>query len=221
LAQTGHRHPGHSALTLGSSYTLTVSNVRDQAQAGNVINPNSTFTFTAVEYTPTDIGNPPLPGTATPVAGGTDLSGSGDFGGAADAFMFAWKQRTGDFDERTRGGFDSTDPRQSGLGAGEPRRGSRFAAAVTTPASVGCSPGARHPNTVAAGSGSCRPTAELAPVEMGNTFTACASHDGWPGCCSGRSISLHLTTSVGLGAAATNGSRRPVPRSGPGERRRW
>ncbi len=52
-----------------------------------------------------------LAGAATPVPGGVDVRGSGDFGGTADALQFAWQQRTGDFDVRARlADFDPTDP---------------------------------------------------------------------------------------------------------------
>lgn len=199
-----------TALTLGTSYTLTVSNVRDQAQAGNVIAANTTRAFTAVEYTPTDIGSPPLAGAATSVAGGTDVSGSGDLGGTTDAFTLAWKQRTGDFDERARvAAFDSTDAfAKATLMARETlAAGSRFAAAVATPASVGCYALMRTTaNTATAASGflpANYPETWLRLKRAGNTFTAYASHDGQAWVLLGSStLNLPATLYLGLGSSS-------------------
>lgn len=199
-----------SALGLGASYTLTVSNVSDQAQTGNVITANSTVTFTAAEYTPDEIGNPPLAGAATTVAGGTDVSGSGDFGGSTDAFTFAWKQRTGDFDERTRvSGFASTDPfAKAALMARENfAPGSRFAAAAATPATVGCFALMRTTaNATATSTGflpANYPETWLRLKRAGNTFTAYASHDGQAWVLLGSSsISLPATIYLGLASCS-------------------
>jgi hypothetical protein len=84
-------------------YRLNVSNVKDQSSAGNVIFPASEVAFSAITYSPQDIGAVIKPGGITAVAGGYNVSGAGaDIAGARDAFQFAWQQRSGNFDLRAR-----------------------------------------------------------------------------------------------------------------------
>lgn len=199
-----------STLGLGVTYTLTVNNVRDQAQAANLIAANSQVSLTVVEYTPSDVGSPPLAGTATPVAGGVDVTGSGDIGGTADAFQFAWQQRTGDFDERVRlAAFTPTDPfAKAGWMAREGfEPGSRFVAALATPATVGCFLMTRStPNAAATRSGyfpANYPATWLRLRRARNSFTAYASYDGAAWTELG-STTLTLPATVYLGLAGSS-----------------
>ncbi|MHC1768021.1 MAG: lamin tail domain-containing protein [Verrucomicrobiia bacterium] len=199
-------------LTFGTSYVLTVSGVQDQAQTPNTILPDSTTTFTASEYAPQDIGTPPVPGSITSKSGGIDVEGSGDFGGAADNFHFAWERRTGDFDMRVRlESLEATDPfAKAGLMARETLSpGSRFASALATPATVGCFSLTRAAaNASAAKSGyfpANYPETWLRLKRAGNTFTAYASYDGksWFQL---SSTSLALPSTVYFGMAVSSRS---------------
>jgi hypothetical protein len=130
-----------SPMTLGTVYTLRVSNVQDRAQTPNSISPNSTLSFMALEFAPMDIGEPPLAGRAVPVPGGTDVTGCGDITGSRDSLQLAWKQLTGDFDYQARlEGVTVSDPfLHAGLMARETLdSGARFAAALAASAQVGC-----------------------------------------------------------------------------------
>jgi hypothetical protein len=91
------------ALTLGGSYTLTVSGIRDRAVAGNLIVGGSQATFTAAQFAVTNIGIFSAGSTATPVADGYDMTASGgDIGGTADEFSFHARDYIGDFDVKVR-----------------------------------------------------------------------------------------------------------------------
>jgi hypothetical protein len=70
-----------SAMTFGTTYTLTVSNVKDKARTPNVIAPSSQITFLALEFVPQSIGG--TGGGITRLANGSfNLTGSGtDIGG--------------------------------------------------------------------------------------------------------------------------------------------
>jgi hypothetical protein len=131
-----------SPLTFGNAYTITVNNVTDRARTPNAIWPNSSLTFTAVEYAPWDIGAPPLPGTNVPVAGGFDVTGSGrDIGGVSDQFHYSYQQRTGNFDLQVRlANVVVSDPFvHAGLMARENlNANARFAAIFASSAQLGC-----------------------------------------------------------------------------------
>jgi hypothetical protein len=201
---------GTSPLTLGAAYTLTVTGVTDRAQTPNPIAPGANANFVVVEYTPQDIGAPPLAGGTTPVVGGADVRGSGDIGGQADSCQFAWVRRTGDFDMRGRlSAFDPTDPfAKAGLMARDTlAAGSRFAAALATPATVGCfflSRGTE--NGTATRSGffpSNYPDTWLRLKRAGNVFTAYAGYDGLAWTQLG-SATLALSNSVYFGLAVAS-----------------
>lgn len=201
-----------SPLTLGASYSLQVSQVRDRAATPNTIVANASLTFTVVDFTPQDIGNPPVAGGATPVANGVDVRGSGDIGGSTDSLQFAWQQRTGDFDMRVRvASFDPTDPfAKAALMARETlEAGSRFAAALATPATVGSFFLARTSAGLAATrSGvfpSNYPETWLRLRRIGNGFTGYASFDGrtWTEL-GNASLGLPATIYLGLASASRN-----------------
>jgi len=102
-----------STLNFGSVYTLTVNNVTDLANTPNVITPNSQTSFIAIEYAPSDIGDPSQAGGIVRIGDGAfDVTGTGtDIGGQSDQMQFAWEYRTGDFDVQTRvSGLTVSDP---------------------------------------------------------------------------------------------------------------
>ena len=125
--------------TLNSSvnYTLTVNNV--QGSGGIPIAPNSQIGFQVVGFTSADIGNPTIPGSTVPVAGGVDVTGAGsDIFGTADQFQFSYESdaRVGDFDVRVRvAGLNGADVwSKAGLMARESLTGaSRYAGVFSTP----------------------------------------------------------------------------------------
>ncbi len=203
-----------STLAVGASYALVVSNVLDLAQAPNAILPDSSVTFITTEFAREDVGMPPLPGSATPVPGGVDVGGSGDVGGNADSLQFAWQQRSGSFDLRVRvAHFDPTDPfAKAGLMARESLDAdSRFAAALATPATVGCFLMTRTATGAAASiSGffpANYPRTWLRLKRSGSTFTTYASYDGNAWTELGKStMALSDTVYLGLAAASRNAS---------------
>ncbi|MBM3881392.1 MAG: hypothetical protein FJ387_16980, partial [Verrucomicrobia bacterium] len=205
-----------STLSLGTLYTLTVDGVLDQAQVGNPIAPGSTVSFVAVEYATVDLGNPPLAGVTTPVVGGMDLAGSGELGGTADTGAFAWKRVSGDFDERGRlAAFDPTDPfAQGGLMVRETlEANARFAAALATPATVGCYLLSRsNPGATANRAGffpANYPDTWLRLRRVGNQFTGYASYDGqrWTQLGSA-ALSMPSTVYLGWAVGSRDNARR-------------
>ncbi len=213
-----------SPLTLGVTYTLRVSNVRDRAQTPNVIAPDSTASFMAVEYLPWDIGNPPLAGSAQPVPGGVDVAGSGDVGGTSDRLQFAWKPLTGDFDLRVRlDGVTVSDPfLHAGLMARESTdANARFAAAFASSMQLGCFFEARSTagaaTTVAAPRGGFRanyPQTWLRLRRQGQTLTGFAGVDGqtWVQLGSQNFTGLGSTLYLGLAVASGNTNRLATAR---------
>lgn len=198
-------------MTFGSSYTLTVSGVRDQAQASNPIAAGSLLRFTAVEYAPAGVGLPPVAGTVVPAAGGATVTGSGDVGGTNDLFQFAYQLVTGDFDRRARvASFTPTDPfAKAGLMARATLDGgSPFAAVLTTPAQVGSfflTRPATGVEAIRSGSAPANfPETWLRLARTGGRFTGFASLDGRQWVELGRQ-DLALPATVFLGFAA--GSR--------------
>jgi hypothetical protein len=172
-------------LVYGTAYTLRVSGVQDRAQTPNTLAPNSTLNFTAFEYAPAPVGEPPVAGSVTAVGGGVDVAGGGDIGGRWDAFQFAYQPVTGNFDRRVRvESFAPTDPfAQAGLMARPTlETNAPFAAALVTPAQLGAFFLAR----ASAGSDAVRsgayppnfPEMWLRLARSGNTFRGYASLDG-------------------------------------------
>lgn len=205
-----------SPLTLGVTYTLGVSNVRDRAQTPNTIRPDSSVSFLAVEYLPTDIGNPPLAGSAQPVPGGVDVSGAGDVGGTSDRLQFAWKPLSGDFDFRARiEGITVSDPfLHAGLMARESTEANaRFAAAFASSAQLGCFFEARATagtaSTVAAPRGGFPanyPQMWLRLRRQGQTLTGFAGVDGRTWVQLGAQTFTGLPTTLYLGPAVASGT---------------
>ena len=176
-------------LTYGQTYTLTVSNLFDQAATPNPLPPGSQISFTAYEFVPQNVGNPALPGNTVSVPGGVDVSGSGStIGGASDQFHFGWQERTGNFDLEVRvAGLTVTDPFvRAGLMARESLDATaRFGAAFAASVQLGCFFQARLTNAAAATVSAPRngfpvnyPYTWLRLRRSGNTLTGFASVDG-------------------------------------------
>lgn len=141
--------------------------------------------FSISDFTSQDVGGPPLAGGMTAADGGVDVRGSGDLGGTADKFQFAWTPQAGDFDCQARlAAFTLTDPfAKAGLMVRETLNpGSRFAAALATPGTVGCLLSARTAENVAATRTgyfpSNYPEMWLRLRRVGNAITAFAGYDG-------------------------------------------
>lgn len=173
-------------LVYGSNYTILISNVRDRASTPNTIVPNSPASFTALPYTPQDVGNPAIATVTSYVTNGLNMVAAGsNIGGFSDQFGLNYQPRTGDFDLAVRvAGMGLSDVwAEAGWMARETLDpGSRFAAALTTPAMVGSFFEWRDPAySQASTSGNFPanlPNSWLRLKRAGNVFTGYASYDG-------------------------------------------
>lgn len=205
-----------SPMTLGVSYTLRVSNVKDCAQTPNTIAPGSTVVFTAAEYSPVDIGSPPIAGGAVPAPGGADVSGCGDIGGTADKLQFAWRQLSGDFDYQARvAGVTVSNPfLHAGLMARETlNANARFAATLASSAQLGCffesraSAGASTTTTAPRGGFPVNyPQTWLRLRRQGQTITGYAGADGQTWLQLGSQTFSALPNNLYLGLAVASGT---------------
>ncbi|MBI4327379.1 MAG: lamin tail domain-containing protein, partial [Chloroflexi bacterium] len=202
-----------TVLTYGTEYTLTVHDIQDRAATPNTVAAGLEKKFLAVEFVPIDVGNPAQAGSSTPVANGFNVvGGGGDIGGAADQFHFEYQKRSGNFDVKARvqslGASDAWA--KAGLMARESlEANSRFAASLTTPATVGCFFQSR---TATGGTASAAgyfpvnfPETWLRLQRSGNLFAGYASLDGqnWMLLGSANS-SLPSTVYLGLAIASRN-----------------
>ena len=128
-------------LTMGSSYTLSISNVLDRASMANLLAPTQ-LVFTAREFNPHGVGHPAQPGNILPFSGDATVTGGGSgIDAQADQFLFGWQAVSGNFDFRVRlNAIEFTDLwAKAGLMARETLGAdSRFAAALVTPSLAGC-----------------------------------------------------------------------------------
>ncbi|MCC7375888.1 MAG: lamin tail domain-containing protein [Verrucomicrobiales bacterium] len=206
------------AMTFGRRYQLTVSGIRDQAQTPNTILPNSAIEFTANEYAPGLVGQPPVPGRVDPATGGADVSGAGEIGGRADRFLFAYQLVSGDFDRRVKVvSFTPTDPfALAGLMArASLETNSVFAASVTTPAQVGSFFLSRFTTGAdAARAGSFpanHPETWLRLARVGASFRSYASFDGVSWIELGRAnINMPSTVFLGFAGSSRDDARAAV-----------
>lgn len=201
---------GVDPLNYGASYTLTVNAVTDRALTPNAILPNSRLTLTALEYAPGTVGAPALAGAVVPANGGADVTGSGDLGGRADRFQFAYQPVTGDFDRRVRvASFSPADPFALAalMARASLESNSVFAAAVTTPAQVGAfmlSRATTGETAVRSGRVPANyPDTWLRLARSGNTFRAYAGFDGAAWVELG-SVSLTLPATVLVGFSVSS-----------------
>jgi hypothetical protein len=208
-----------SAMTYGTTYTLTVNNVRDNAQTPNTIAPNSKITFVAAEYAPVDIGSPTLAGNTLSVPGGVDVTGAGKtIGGTADQFQFGWQQRSGNFDFQARlEGVTISDPfLHAGLMARESLEANvRFAAAFASSPQLGCFFESRGTLGASATTAAPRngfpvnyPHTWLRLQRVGNTFTGYASLDGRVWTLLGSATLTGVPNSVYLGFAVSSDNEK-------------
>lgn len=176
-----------SPLVYGSNYTVVISGVRDRASTPNTIAPNTTIAFTAQPLASQDLGTPLINSSVTFVAtNGLNLTGAGsDIGGYADQGSFQYQLLTGNFDISVRvAAFSSLDVwAKAGLMVRETLQpGSRFAAALTTPAMNGSFFEWRDPTgsaSLASGSFPANyPNTYLRLKRAGNIFTSFAGYDG-------------------------------------------
>lgn len=215
-----------SPLTFGLTYTLTVDQVADRAQAPNLVLPGSALSFVALEYTPTDLGGPALPGSVVRRGSGQfDVTGGGEnIGGGHDQFQFAAEQRTGNFDLQTRvEGVVVSDPYlHVGLMARDGLTDhARFAAAFASSAQLGCFFESR---TVVGADSTQATLRDGFPVNypqtwlrlrrVGSVFTGFASIDGqvWTRLGSITLSSAPATLFVGLAVASQNASATTTAR---------
>ncbi|MBC8002669.1 MAG: lamin tail domain-containing protein [Opitutaceae bacterium] len=172
-----------SALQLGTTYTLTVSNVRDQAQTPNTITPGSAVNFTV--QLSHDYGGPAVVGSSVSTNGGFVVTAGGGIAGSNDQFHILDRLVTGDFDFQVR--VESLDLSDVWAKAGlmaresyEPQ--SRFAAVFATPSVSGCSFQSRTSFAGAIGIAGNFPVNPpytwLRLQRSGNDFTGYASLDG-------------------------------------------
>ncbi len=200
-----------NSLVIGRTYELIVNHVQDRAVTPNTILPDSTMSFTAVEYAPVEVGEPGLAGSSTRVPGGFDVSGAGtDIGGREDQFHFDYQELTGNFDRALRvAAFSPTDPfAKAGLMARESLDpDARFAASFAGPGTVGCFFMSRNTRGGEAGSaGRLRanyPYTWLRLKRSGNTFTAYAGFDGTHWVRLGSAV-LSLPSQLYVGQAVTS-----------------
>ena len=178
-----------SALSFGSSYTITVNNVKDRAKTANAILPDSPLTWLALELVSGDIGT--TGGSISRIsASAYDVTGGGaDVGGTSDQLQYAWQKRTGNFDLQVRiAAVTMTDPLlHVGLAARESLAGnSAFAAIFASSPQAGCffesrtGTGAQANSATLAGGGypANYPQTWLRLRRSGNDFTGFASFDG-------------------------------------------
>jgi regulation of enolase protein 1 (concanavalin A-like superfamily) len=173
-------------LNYGSNYWIVINHVRDRASLPNTIAMNTLVTFPALPYAPLDLGNPVVSSTVTVVGNGFNVTAAGsDFGGSSDQGNFSYQLVTGNFDFAVRvAGLSLADIfAKAGLMARENlTAGSRFAAAMTTPAMNGSFFEWRDPaGNAASTSGNFPanyPNMWLRLRRAGNTFTGFASYDG-------------------------------------------
>jgi len=215
-----------SPLIFGQSYTLTVNNVTDRAGTPNPIQANSTRSFVVLEYTPTDVGFPALPGSVTRVGPGQfDVTGGGaNLGAGSDQFQFATEQRTGDFDIQVRvEGVAVSNPfLHAGLMARESMaENSRFAAVFASSVQLGCFFESRTaigstttPVAPRGGFPANYPQTWLRLRRAGNSFTGFAGVDGmaWTPLGTTTLASAPATLYFGFAVASQDGDRTTTAR---------
>jgi hypothetical protein len=169
-----------------SAYVVTVNNLTDQTERGNVVAANSQADFVASTYEILAIGDPPPTGGQVAVNGGLTITSSGTaIGNADDQFQFSYRAVSGNFDIAVRlAGLSLSDTwAKAGLMAREALApDGRFAASLATPVINGCFFEWRDPadgNSQTAGSFPDNyPNTWLRLNRVGNLFSGFASYDG-------------------------------------------
>ncbi|MFM7101460.1 MAG: lamin tail domain-containing protein, partial [Verrucomicrobiota bacterium] len=94
-----------SGLAYGTTYTLTLTGVRDRSVAGNTVAPNTLVRFAASELAPASLAGAGALSTQITRIGPGDfdlLHAGGDVGGTADSAGIGWQTVSGNFDLRVR-----------------------------------------------------------------------------------------------------------------------
>jgi regulation of enolase protein 1 (concanavalin A-like superfamily) len=173
-------------LVYGGNYWIVINSVQDRASQPNTLATNTLVNFQALPYAPQDIGSPAVSSTVTMAGSGLDVTAvGGDFGGSADQGNFSYRVINGNFDVAVRvAGLSLSDVfAKAGLMARENlSAGSRFAAAMTTPAINGSFFEWRNPVGSASSTGgnfpANYPDTWLRLNRIGNLFTGFASYNG-------------------------------------------
>ena len=173
-------------LTYGTNYTLVINGVLDRALPPNLIATNTRVTFQALPIVLQDIGDPSMASTFTVTTNGLVVTASGSaFGGASDQGGFIYQPCTSNFDVCVCvADLGLSDVfAQAGLMARETLdAGSRFAAALATPAMNGTFFEWRDPADSTADTvgnfPANYPHTWLRLQRVGDTFNGYAGYDG-------------------------------------------
>jgi hypothetical protein len=206
-----------SAMTLGTTYTLTVNNVTDQSVAANIIAADSQKQFLAVSYTFADVGAPAIAGSSSGAGNGFDMtSGGTNIAGASDQFSFNYRLLATDFDVKVRvASLALSDTwAKAGLMARENlNANSRYAASIATPSVSGSFFQSRSvAGAVATSSGSFPvnyPYTWLRLKRTGDVFSGYGSLDGdnWMQLGSVTLAGAARPVYVGMALLSANGSQ--------------
>lgn len=202
-----------SGLTFGAEYTVTINDVRDQAQTPNTIQAGSTVSFFALQFVAQDIGasGGAIEGIG---AGAFDVTGGGaGLSSDGDELQFAWEERTGNFDVQVRVadvGISNPFVRAGMMARESLDESGRFAAIFASSAQVGSFFESRVSNggnitrqSIPGGFPANYPQTWLRLRRVGNAFTGFASVDGQTWTQLG-SASISLPSKILLGLAVTS-----------------
>ena len=201
----------------GVTYFLTLNNISDRANPGNIITPDTTTHFISYEYTPVDIGALASASSVHVQKDGFDIKAQGgDIGGLMDQFQFNYQTRKGDFDVKVRiQNLSFSDLwAKAGIMARETLDArTRFAATLATPSYAGSYFAYRSSTTTASTAGYAPvnyPDTWLRLKRFGNTFSGYASLDG-NGWSPLGSVVISLPENVFLGiAVCSKNTNAPV-----------
>ncbi len=202
-----------SAMTPGTTYTLTANGITDISATANLIAPGSQIQFDAAAIASVDIGAPSTPSFIASAGNGYNVTGIGtNIGGTGDQFTLAYQQVGGDFDVKVRlAAFSSGNPwAQAGLMARETLApDSRFAASIAMPNVGGCGFYYRSTTPGAAANTGAFPVnypyTWLRLTRAGDVFTGYASFDGQNWVSLG-SVTIPMGPAVYFGLATSSGS---------------
>lgn len=202
-------------VTYGSNYSLVINGILDRAYAPVMIASNTVANFTALQFSPANIGGDTVPSSFTVVSNGLQVfAGGSGFAGTQDQGGYLSQPITGNFDARVclAGLSLSSVWAQAGLMArASLDAGSPFAAALATPAAAGAFFECRSATNGAATNGAAfpvnYPNTWLRLRRTVNIITAYESLDGQNWTQLG-SATLNLGSTVYLGltvaSAVTN-----------------
>ncbi len=175
-----------SALVDQANYVVTVNNLTDETTHANVIATNSRASFVASAYASVAVGSPAATGGQIVSSNGLVITSTGAaIGGSRDQFQFACKTVSSNFDVSVRVaslGLSDTWSKAGLMARETVTPGSRFAAALATPAINGCFFEWRDPASATNQAGGSfpdnYPNTWLRLSRVGNLFSGYASYDG-------------------------------------------